>query len=61
MTPTKPIACSNIEGTEAPYSVIEVATKLEHPLCARYIRTSPARPTNPYRTRELGHTVATDF
>ena len=30
-------------------------------MCARYVRTAPARPANPYRARELGHTVAMDF
>ena len=50
-----------LREAKAPDSVIEVATKLECPLCARYVRTSPARPANPYRARELGHTVAMDF
>ena len=35
--------------------------KLECPHCARFVRTPPARPANPYRARELGHTVAMDI
>ena len=50
-----------LKEAKAPDSVIELAKKLECPLCARYVRTSPARPANPFRSRELGHTVAMDF
>ena len=50
-----------LREAKAPASIIEVATQLECPLCARYIRTSLARPANPYRARELGHTVAMYF
>ena len=50
-----------LKEAKAPDSVIEIAKKLECPLCARYVRTSPARPANPFRSRELGHTVAMDF
>ena len=50
-----------LKEANAPDSVIEVATKLECPLCARYVRTSLARLADPYRARELGHTVAMDF
>ena len=45
-----------------PECVIKMARELECPLCARFVRTSPARPANPYKmSREPGQTVATDF
>ena len=59
--PSNRLLVQILTGAKAPDSVIEVALKLECPLCARYVRTSPARPANPYRARELGHTVAMGF
>lgn len=50
-----------LKEAKAPEIVIEIATTLECPLCARHVRTSPARPANPYRAREQGHIVAMDF
>ena len=50
-----------LKEAKAPESIIDVATKLECPICARHHRTAPARPANPLRARELGHTVAMDF
>ena len=50
-----------LKEAKAPDRIIELETKLECPLCARHVRTAPARPANPMRARELGHTVATDF
>ena len=46
---------------KAPDSVVEVAKNLQCSICARHVRTSPARPANPFRARELGHTVAMGF
>ena len=31
------------------------------PICARHVRTSPARPANPFRARELGQVVSMDL
>ena len=59
--PSNRLLVQILREAKAPESVIEVATKLECPLCARCIRTAPARPANPYRARELGQTVAMDF
>ena len=59
--PSNRLLVQLLTEAKAPDSVIDVARKLECPLCARYVRTSPARPANPYRARELGHTVAMDF
>ena len=59
--PSNRLLVQLLREAKAPESVIEVATKLECPICARYVRTAPARPANPYRARELGHTVAMDF
>ena len=56
--PSNRLLVQFLREAKAPQSVIGVATKLECPLCARYVRTSPARPANPYRARELCHTVA---
>ena len=50
-----------LKEAKSPERVIEVATKLECPICARHVRTSLARPANPYRARELDHVVAMDF
>ena len=35
-----------LKEAKAPESVIDVAKKLECPICARCVRTSPARPAN---------------
>ena len=59
--PSNRLLVQLLKEAKAPESVIEIATKLECPICARYVRTAPARPANPYRARELGHTVAMDF
>ena len=59
--PSNRLLVQLLKEAKAPESVIEIATRLECPICARYVRTSPARPANPYRARELGHTVAMDF
>ena len=51
-----------LQEAKAPERVIKMARELERPLCARCVRTSPARPANPYKmSRELGQTVAMDF
>merc|ERR1712079_642385 len=50
-----------LKEAKAPDSVVEVAKNLQCPLCARHVRTSLARPANPFRARELGHTVAMDL
>ena len=50
-----------LKEAKALASIIEIAAKLECPLCARHVRTALARPANPVRARELGHTVAMDF
>ena len=50
-----------MKEAKAPSSVVELASKIECPLCARYVRTSPARPANPLRARELGQVVAMDL
>ena len=59
--PSNRLLVQLLKEAKAPESVIEIATQLECPICARHARTSPARPANPYRARELGHTVAMDF
>ena len=59
--PSNRLLVQLLKEAKAPESVIEIATQLECPLCARHVRTSPARPANPYRARELGHIVAMDF
>ena len=59
--PSNRLLVQILKEAKAPDSVIEVARRLECSLCARYARTTPARPANPFRSRELGHTVATDF
>ena len=41
--------------------MVELASKLECPICARHVHTSPARPAKPYRARELGQIVAMDI
>ena len=59
--PSNRLLVQILKEAKAPPSIIEIATKLECPQCARHVRTAPARPTNPMRARELGHTVAMDF
>ena len=59
--PSNRLQVQLLKEAKAPEGVIEIATRLECPICARYVRTSPTRPANPYRARELGHTVAMDF
>ena len=60
--PSNRLLVQILKETKTPESVIELATKLEWPICARFVRTSPARPANPHRiARELGHTIAMDF
>ena len=59
--PSNRLLVQLLKEAKAPESVIEIATTLECPVCARHVRTSPARPANPYRARELGHTVAMGF
>ena len=59
--PTNRLLVQLLKEAKAPGSVIEIATRPERPICARYVRTAPARPANPYRARELGHNVAMDF
>ena len=59
--PSNRLLVQILKEARAPESIVEVATRLECPLCARHVRTSLARPANPYRSRELGHMVAMDF
>ena len=46
--PSNRLLVQLLKEAKAPESVIEVATKLECPICAHYVRTAPARPANPY-------------
>ena len=50
-----------LKEAKAPQSLVDLASQLHCPLCARHVRTSPARPANPYRARELGQVVAMDL
>ena len=50
-----------LKEAKAPTSVVDLASQLECPLCARHVRTSPARPAHPFRARELGQIVAMDL
>lgn len=59
--PSNRLLVQILREAKAPPNIIENATKLQCPSCARYIRAAPARPTNPMRATELGHTVAMDF
>ena len=59
--PSNRLLVQLLKAAKAPESVIDIASKLECPICARHVRTKPARPSNLYRNRELGHTVAMDF
>ena len=56
--PSNRLLVQILKEAKAPASITEIASKLECPLCARHVRTAPARPANPLRARELGHTVA---
>ena len=56
--PSNRLLAQILKEAKAPVSVIDLASKLECPICARYVRTSPARPANPLRARELGQSVA---
>ncbi len=42
-----------LKEAKAPQSVIKIASNLHCPVCARHVRTAPARPANPLRAREL--------
>ena len=59
--PSNRLLAQILKEAKAPISVIELASKLECPICARHVHTSPARPANPYRARELGQIVAMDI
>ena len=59
--PSNRLLVQILKEAKAPTSIIEIATKLQCPMCARHVRTAPARPANPTKARELGHTVAMDF
>ena len=59
--PSNRLLVQILREAKTPSNIIEIATKLECPICARHVRTAPARPTNPIRARELGHTVAMQF
>ena len=58
--PSNRLLVQILKEAKAPSGIIEIATKLECPLCARHVHTAPARPANPMWARELGHTVAMD-
>merc|ERR1712079_723966 len=59
--PSNRLLVQILKEAKAPDSVVEVAKNLQCPICARHVRTSPARPANPFRAREFGHTVAMGF
>ena len=50
--PPNRLLAQSLKEAKAPASVVDLASQLQCPLCARHVRTSPARPANPLRARE---------
>ena len=59
--PSNRLLAQILKEAKAPATVIDLASQLHCPICARHVRTSPARPANPHKARELGQVVAMDF
>ena len=47
--------------SRSPKKVMALSKELECPVCARLKRLTPARPTNPSRSRKLGQLVSVEF
>ena len=59
--PSNRLFAQILKEAKAPDQIVELASKLHCPICARHVQISPARPANPFRARELGQVVAMDF
>ena len=59
--PSNRLLAQILKEAKAPADIIELASQLQCPICARHVRTAPARPANPFRARELGQVVAMDL
>ena len=45
--PSNRLLAQILKEAKAPASIVELASKIQCPICARHVRTSPARPGNP--------------
>ncbi len=59
--PSNRLLTQILKEAKAPVSIQELASQIHCPICERHVRTSPARPANPHRARELGQIVAMDL
>ena len=59
--PSNRLFAQALNEAKAPASVVELASQIQCPTCARYVRTAPARPANPHCARALGQIIAVGF
>ena len=58
--PSNRLLTQILKEAKAPKTIVDLASQIQCPICARHVATSPARPANPHRARELGQIVAMD-